>query len=257
MFSAFTALLFVIGLIIGSFLNVVIYRMDDLKSILYTRSRCPSCRKEIAWYDLVPFLSFILLGAKCRFCKEKISWQYPIVELSTGVVFALLFLMFGLSWALLFYLIVFSLLVVIFVYDLKTQTIPEIFSWIALVLVAFFGWYFGGFSLVSAIAGGLIPAVFLGSLVIFSKEKWMGSGDIKIGAILGFLLGYPNALFGLFLAFILGSVVGLIYIYSQNHRIDKEGLRQSLPFAPFLIFSALFTLFYGNVVVSWYLGMFH
>lgn len=241
----------ILGLIVGSFLNVLIFRMDDLNSVINTRSHCQSCKRVIAWYDLIPFLSFFILRARCRNCGEKISAQYPIVELCTGLLFAFLYLSFGLSWGLAFYLIVFSLLTVIFVYDLSTQTVPELFVWIALGLSVLFGWYFAGFSIISMIAGGVIGGGFLAILVYYSKEKWMGAGDIKIGLILGVLCGYPNAIFGLFFAFILGSVVGLLMIAK-----DGKNLKTAIPFAPFMILSTLLTLTYGQVVISWYLRLF-
>ncbi|MEI7792058.1 MAG: prepilin peptidase [Candidatus Berkelbacteria bacterium] len=246
--------LFILGLAIGSFLNVVIFRMDELKTILYDRSHCPSCKKILKWYDLIPFLSFVMLRAKCRYCGKGISYQYPIVELCTGLLFAFLFLFFGISWTLVVYLIIFCILIVVFVYDLKTQTVPEIFVWIALILSAAFGWYFGHFSFIEMILGGLVGGGFLAILVLASKEKWMGAGDIKIGLILGFLLGYPNALFAMFSAFVLGSLVGLLYVYLKNKSIKREYLKESLPFAPFLIFATLIGLVYGPQIVAWYLG---
>jgi leader peptidase (prepilin peptidase)/N-methyltransferase len=251
MYGIYAILFLVIGLIVGSFLNVVILRMDDLKSLIYTRSRCPECKKEIPWYDLIPFLSFFILGARCRFCKGKISSQYPLVEAGVGILFALLYLMFGLGWGLIFYLVVFSILTVIFVYDIKTQTVPEPFVWLALVLSLLGGWYFGGFGVLSMLSGALITGAFIGSLAIFSKEKWMGYGDIKIAIILGLLTGYPAAIFGLFFAFILGSIFGVVLMYLKG-----KNLKTAIAFAPFIIFSALFTITYGQIIINWYLNIF-
>lgn len=241
----------ILGLITGSFLNVLVFRMDDLKSVLYTRSQCPHCQKTIAWYDLIPFLSFFLLRAKCRNCGQKISAQYPLVELGTGLLFVYLYLMFGLSLTLFYYLLVFSLLLVIFVYDLKTMQVPELFVWIVLGLSLLLGWYFGGFDIISLIAGGLIGGGFLAALAYFSKEKWMGYGDIKIGFVLGFLTGYPNAIFAMFFSFLFGSIIGLLIVWR-----NKGTLKTAIPFAPFLIFSTLLTLTYGQVLIQWYLGLF-
>ena len=242
-------LFFILGLVIGSFLNVVILRMDDLRSILNSRSHCQNCKKILKWYDLIPFLSFVLLRARCRYCGKNISWQYPIVELSTAVVFAILFFAFGLSLATFFYIIVFSLLIVVFVHDLKTQMTPEAFVWIALILSALGGWYFGNFSFLNMIYGGLIGGGVLAFLVLISKEKWMGSGDIKIGLILGLLTGYPVAILGIFLAFLLGSVVGLIYM-----KIAHKTIKDALPFAPFLVSATFISILFGNLIINWYLG---
>jgi len=250
MFNYLAVFFLLLGLTIGSFLNVVIFRIDDLKTIVLERSHCPQCKKQLAWYDLVPFLSFVMLRAKCRYCGKPISWQYPIVELCVGALFLILFMYFGLSWAFGFYALIFSLLTVVLVYDVKTQTVPEIFVWIALVLAAVSGWYFGGFSITQALLGALVGGGFLAILVFISKEKWMGMGDIKIGLILGFLVGYPQALFGLFTAFILGSVYGLISMYFK-----KTDLKSSVAFAPFVILATLLTLIYGSTIVNWYLGI--
>lgn len=242
---------FIFGLIIGSFLNVVIFRIDDLKSIINSRSHCQNCKKILKWYDLVPFISFVLLRAKCRYCGKPISWQYPLVELGTALIYAVLYLAFGLSLATFFYIIIFSLLVVVFIYDLKTQMTPEAFVWAALIISALGGWYFGDFGFLNMLYGGLIGGGILAFLVLVSKEKWMGSGDIKIGLILGFLTGFPVAIFGVFAAFLLGSIAGLIYM-----KVTNKTMKDTLPFAPFLILSTFISILFGNLVINWYLGSF-
>lgn len=247
-------LLFIIGLAIGSFLNVLILRIDDLKSIINTRSHCPQCKKALNWYDLIPLVSFIVLQAKCRHCGRQISWQYPIVELITGLLFVFLGLSFGIGWALVYYLFIFSLLTVVFVYDLKTQTVPDVFLWIALAAAAVGGWYFGNFTLLSMVYGAIIGGGFLALLVFFSKEKWMGRGDVFAGLILGCLVGSPNALFGLMFAFIGGSVIGLVYVLVKYGSLKQAYLKDSLPFTPFIILATLFTLVYGKYIIDWYLG---
>lgn len=241
----------ILGLIVGSFLNVVIFRMDELKSILNTRSRCNKCKKIIKWYDLVPLLSFILLKGSCRYCKEKISWQYPIVEGATGLLFFLLTYFFGVSYDLLFYIIFFSIMIVIFVYDLKTQFVPEYFAWVGLLLAIFGGWFFGANpSFGSMLLGLVVAGGFIGLMVMVSRERWMGSGDIKIAAALGAIVGYPNVILFIFMAFVLGSLVGIFTIVNKQKK-----LKDSLPFAPFLVLSSIITLFWGNQIVSWYLGI--
>jgi leader peptidase (prepilin peptidase)/N-methyltransferase len=247
--------IFVFGLMIGSFLNVLILRMDELKTIVFERSHCPKCKKTIAWYDLVPFLSFVLLKARCRNCNEKISWQYPLVEVGTALLFTFLYLNKGFGYELLFYAVVFSLLVVLFVYDLKTETVPDYFVWPALGLALVGGMLAGHFSLSSLLLGGLVGALPLATLVIVSKEKWMGAGDIAIGAILGLLCGFEASIVGMFMAFVLGSVVGLIYLYITDKKVTRKGLKKSLPFAPFLILGTLIGVTYGETIVRWYLNI--
>lgn len=247
----YAIIVFLIGLSVGSFLNVVILRLDDLESIVKERSHCTKCKNTISWYDLIPLLSFMLLKGKCRSCSDKISWQYPIVELSVGLLALLIFFYFGLSFGGVFYFVIFVLLFIVFVVDLKTQTVPEEFVWIALVIAVLGSWYFGGFGILNMVYGGLVGFVVPAFLVIVSKEKWMGSGDIKIGLLLGLLVGFPAAVLMVFLSFILGSIVGLIYVAKKSKK-----LKDSLPFAPFLISSGLITLLWGHYIINWYLGNF-
>lgn len=249
--TIYLILFFIIGLMVGSFLNVLILRIDNLKSVVNTRSRCPGCKHTLAWNDLIPLVSFFLLKGRCRYCGKKISNQYPMVEFGTGLAFAVLFLAFGLNLPLIYYLLIFSILIVVFVYDLRTQMTPEVFVWLALVLSFLGSWYFGGLGMLSMIYGGLVAGGVLALLVIVSKEKWMGSGDIKIGLILGFLVGYPAAVFGIFSAFLLGSIAGLIYM-----KIANKTMKDTLPFAPFLILAAYISLLYGAPIVNWYWGSF-
>jgi leader peptidase (prepilin peptidase)/N-methyltransferase len=242
------AITFILGLIIGSFLNVVIFRIDNLQTILLTRSKCPNCGKQLQWFDLVPLLSFIMLKGKCRYCQKPISVQYPIVELGTAIMVSSLFLHFGLGLAFFYYSLIFCILAVVLVYDFYKQLVPEEFVWAALILTIILSWYIGGLGIGNMFLGGLVGGGFPALLVMLSKEKWMGAGDIKIGLILGMLLGYPVAIFGLFLAFVLGSVVGIAFIAKS-----KKTLKDSLPFTPFLIAATFLGLIYGNLIVNWYL----
>jgi len=249
MFVVYSILLFVIGLCIGSFLNVIALRIDNLSTVWKGRSFCPHCKHTLGWRDLIPLFSFVVLLGKCRYCKKTISWQYPAVELGVGILFLLLFLKFGIGLALIYYLAIFSIMAVVFIYDLKTQMVPEVFVWIALGLSFLGGWYFGNFSFWEMILGGLIAGGLFALLVIVSKETWMGAGDIKIGLIMGFLLGYPVAIVGLFSSFVLGSIVGLIYM-----KVASKTLKDSLPFAPFIIASTLLAMIVGQGIINWYWG---
>lgn len=249
MFIIYAIMLFVIGLCMGSFLNVLVLRIDNLSTVWKGRSVCPHCKHMLAWYDLIPLFSFATLLGKCRYCKKPISAQYPAVEFCVGMLFLLLFLKLGVGLALVYYLIVFSLLTVVFVYDLKTQMVPEAFVWVALVLAFAGGSYFGNFSFQDMIVGGLVGGGLFALLVVVSKETWMGAGDIKIGLIMGFLLGYPVAILGLFSAFVMGSIVGVAYM-----KIASKTLRDPLPFAPFIIASILIGMIFGRGIINWYWG---
>ena len=259
--TIFTFLLF--GLIIGSFLNVVVYRIREAESIL-GRSYCPHCKKGVRWYDNVPVLSFILLWGKCRDCKKKISWQYPLVEIGTGLIFALVGWKFFVltqpaSWLPTFYyLAIFSALVVIFVYDYLYLEIPEIVLWpsvgfaVAYNLVAdwsaidFPGGALGGASFSGNLAAILVFLFFF-ILSALSRERWMGMGDAYLVILLGLITGWPQILLALFLAFAIGAVCGIILI-----AFKKKKMKSQLPFGPFLILGMIVSLFWYAPMVDWY-----
>lgn len=246
---------FIFGLIIGSFLNSVVYRIDDIKTMLTHRSHCPHCKREIRWYDLVPLISFMVLEGKCRECGKKISWQYPLVELATAILFLTIFLNFGLTFYTLFLLIISAFLIVIFVVDFKEMMIPDIavFSAIGIwILIWIFSVIPGlNFNLpqtfTSYLLGGLIAAGFIGAIVLVTKGKGMGIGDIKLAFLLGFVIGWPMVVINLFSAFIIGSIVGLILLALKIKKLKSE-----LPFAPFLIIGFYVAVFWGERIIDWY-----
>ncbi|MFZ2192808.1 MAG: prepilin peptidase [Candidatus Moraniibacteriota bacterium] len=258
---------FILGLIIGSFLNVVVYRIN-LAETLMGRSYCPKCKKQIRWYDNIPVISFILLRFKCRDCKTKISWIYPIVELGTGIVFALLSLKFFVltdteTWFITFYyLTVVSALIVILVYDFLYMEIPSIILWITVILAVFCnllidlewstfdGNIFNSLTF-SGLIGSFVAFIFFFLLSFFSKEKWMGMGDVYLVILLGLILGWPEILLGLFLAFAIGAIYGIILIIIKQKKMSSQ-----VPFAPFLVLGTIVTIFYYNSIANWYLSLF-
>jgi len=258
---------FVLGLIIGSFLNVVIFRLDSVASLL-GRSHCRHCQTQIAWYDNIPFFSFLLLRGRCRDCEKQISWQYPAVEVGTGLMFALVGQIYfdaasASSWVMTGYFLgVVSALVVIFVYDLKFMEIPGLVLWPAIGWVVafnlFFDWEKAGFGnnilnsmTFSGTLGAFAGFLFFFLLVAVSKEKWMGMGDAQLAILLGLLLGWPKILLGLMLAFALGAIIGLILI-----ALKKKKMQSQIPFAPFLIVGTLIALVFYTPIMDWYFGLF-
>jgi len=257
---------FILGLIIGSFLNVVVCRLELAESIL-GRSRCPHCKAIIRWYDNIPLLSFILLKARCRNCQGKISWQYPLVELATGIIFALAGYYFFIaadiqSWAeTLFYLVSFSLLITVFVYDLKLMEIPMIVLWIGVIwavsYLVFLDWAsFNSASgllsskVISGIIGGGAAFLFFFALSYLSKEKWMGAGDAYAALWAGLIMGWPKILLALMLAFTAGAICGIILI-----ALKKKTIKSQIPFAPFLAGGVILAVFLEKVlpqVEYWY-----
>jgi prepilin signal peptidase PulO-like enzyme (type II secretory pathway) len=245
---------FIIGLCIGSFLNCFIYRLEHKKKMT-GRSFCPKCKHDLCWKDLFPVFSFLFLNGKCRYCKKKISVQYPLVELVTGFLFVLIFLFFYQQATpnqliyILFLFYIFSALVVTFVYDLKHYIIPDkvlfpaIIISLAYYLIPPYDFHHIVYGLLAAVvASGFFLAIFL-----FSAGKWMGFGDVKLAVLMGLLLGLPNVLVALFLAFFFGAIIGLILMVVQ-----KKSLKSEIPFGPFLIIGTFLALLYGVQIVQWY-----
>ncbi len=251
----FFAIFFVFGLIIGSFLNVVICRINTARSF-GGRSACMSCQYNLAWYDLVPLFSFLALRGRCRTCRTRISYIYPLVEVITGLVFLVLFcklqnlfflsaLSFILSYF--YYATLFSLLVVIAIYDFRHKIIPDSLSFIFGIL-AFLGLFFfetkagqiGGYefffhlpTLLDFFSGILVASPFV-LLWIISKGAWIGLGDAKLVVGLGWFLGLGQALSGIVLSFWTGAVIGLsLIIFSKGY-----GMKSEIPFAIYLVFGA-------------------
>lgn len=245
----------VFGLIIGSFLNVIILRFDDLKSVINTRSHCPKCKKEIAWFDLVPLISYVVLRGKCRNCKKPISAQYPIVEFGTALIFSLLFWKFGFNLEFATLVIISSILIVVATYDILHYLIADFLIWLAIgiwVIYLAIDYFFLGHStaiLLNSLYGGLALGGFLGLIVLISWEKWMGIGDIKLGFLLGAICFWPVVTFGAFAAFALGSVISLTLIFARI-----KTMKDVIPFAPFLILGTYIAVFWGDKVITWYLN---
>jgi len=235
---------FVLGLIIGSFLNVVIFRLNTQKSFWKTfggRSGCMVCRHKLDWFELVPVFSFLFLRGRCRNCRTKISIQYPLVELAAGIIFAGLFLKLQVfNFIYLYYAFIFSLLLVIAVYDLRHKIIPDNLSFI-FGFIAFIGiFFFHAPTLLEFLAGPIIASPFA-FFYFISRGKWMGFGDAKLALGIGWLLGFGRALSGLAVAFWLGALVGLtLMIFSK-----KYGLKSEIPFAPFLIFGTFLAFIFN------------
>ncbi len=240
-----TFFIFIFGLTIGSFLNVVILRLEKKESFLKGRSYCPHCKNTLSWFDLVPVFSFIWLGGKCRNCKKRVSWQYPLVELATATVFLLIYNLGLPIFSMLLLWFIASALVVIFVYDLRNYIIPDVVLFPAIIAALPYH-----ISVHYLLAAGLASGFFL-AIFLISRGKWMGFGDVKLAILLGLLLGFPNILAGLFLAFFFGAITGIASIV-----LNKKGLKSEMPFAPFLIFGTFLAMFWGSNLIEWYLHLF-
>jgi leader peptidase (prepilin peptidase) / N-methyltransferase len=242
--------IFFLGLIIGSFLNCVIYRIEINKSFLRGRSICPNCKHVLAWYDLIPVISFLFLGGNCRYCKQKISLQYPSIEILTAVVFVWIFSFFNLPLAI-FYSAIACLLLIAFVYDLKHFIIPDRVTYAGIIITFLYSLIFNSqFLIHNSIWAGLGAMVFFLIIFLVSRGKWMGFGDVKLAFLMGLLLGFPNILVALFFAFLVGAVIGLVLVLAK-----KKGLKSEVPFGPFLVLGVFIALFWGEKIITWYLNL--
>lgn len=240
------------GLSVGSFLNVVIARFDALESVFKTRSHCPKCKKQIPWYDLVPFFSWVLLAGKCRQCKKTISLQYPLVEVATAIVFALIYWKFGFSIDSLFLILISSLLIIIGAYDILHLEIPDILIYLAAVLALglILSHNLASTDLnnwLSELYGVLAGFGFFAFLVLVSRQKWMGAGDALLGGLIGLILGWPQVLVALFLAFILGSLVSIVLMI-----LKQKKMKDVVPFGPFLVAATFIAIFWGEKLIEMY-----
>nr|WP_245527902.1 A24 family peptidase [Ammonifex degensii] len=242
-------LAFVVGLVVGSFLNVAIYRLPRGETIILGCSRCPSCGETLRFYDLIPLLSFLWLRGRCRYCRAPISWRYPLVELLSGGLALALAYRWGFSFvALKYYFLLACLLVASFI-DLEHCLIPN-----RLVLVAFLGGVPLGLlardvGLLSALLGAGAAGGFLLLLALASRGG-MGGGDIKLATVAGLFLGWPLSLLGTFLGCFVAGIWGIVLLLTR-----RKGRKDHIPFGPFLSLGFLIALFWGREIWEWYASL--
>lgn len=235
----------VLGLMLGSFANVIILRLPEGGNIAFPRSHCPNCKHLIPWYYNIPVLSFIFLKGRCGFCSEKISWRYPIVEFLMGVLFALLYFYFGPSWSLLEYsYFIFALVVCSFI-DFDHYILPDVFT-LSGIVIGLVGAYLNPErAFVDALLGVLFGggALWLLAVIYFwwTGQEGMGGGDIKLLGWIGAMAGYKSLPFVLFTSSVTGLVMGLILSRGKG-----TGLKTVIPFGPFLALGAVLYLLGGH-----------
>lgn len=247
-------LVLIFGLLIGSFLNVVIYRLPREESIVFPGSHCTSCNHELSWYDNIPVLSYIMLGGKCRYCKAKISFQYPFVELLNGFLFVIMYVFFGFSIDFIFYSLISSTLVAIGGVDLKEQLIPDSLVISILVLSVIHKallYFISGVStnIIDSILGlALAGGLFL--LIVLLSRGGMGGGDVTLIGALGFVLGVKDILLVILLSFVLGAIISLFLL---GFKIKSR--KDPIPFGPFIILAFYITLLFGDSLIDWYFNL--
>jgi leader peptidase (prepilin peptidase)/N-methyltransferase len=239
----------VLGLCIGSFINVVIYRVPRGESIVTGRSHCPHCARVIAWYDLAPLLSYLVLGGKCRSCRAAISGRYPLVELLTAVLFLIIYQHFGLQITLVKYLFLASLLVAVSFIDIDHFFIPNRLVLAGGVCGVVFCILTPDVSLWSALLGAVSTGGFLMLVALFSRGG-MGTGDIKLGLVTGLFLGWPLGLTGLLIGVCLGGLSGIVLLVSKI-----KGRKDPIPFGPFIALGTLIAILWGAQILHFVLGI--
>ena len=246
---------FLLGISLGSFLNVCIYRIPLKKSIVHPRSSCPHCGELIRFYDNIPLLSYLFLMGKCRQCDHRISLRYPIVELLTGILSLMLFTTYGISFQYLLSLLFAATLVTISFIDLDHRIIPDILSLPGVAAgwaVSFFPWgVYWIDSLIGTLAGG--GSLYLVAVLYerMTGREGMGGGDIKLLAMIGAWMGWQALPLIVLIASLTGAVIGVVFILFSG-----KGYRFRIPFGPFLSLGALLYLFFGRDLTLWYFGLF-
>lgn len=253
---------FLFGSVVGSFLNVCIYRIPRSLSIILPSSRCPSCNNPIQPRDNIPLLSYILLRGRCRLCKAKISIKYPLVEFLNAVLYVIVLWRFGpdFSWFLLIYFIFLSSLIVITFIDLECQIIPDGITLPGIPLALIFGATifpdpFSRADLLGfnasikglLVGGGLFYIIRILGTVVFKKEA-MGMGDVKMMAMVGGVLGWKGVILTTFLGSLLGSIIGVSLIIIKGRQWGSK-----IPFGPYLALGTILSLLLGQELLTWYL----
>jgi leader peptidase (prepilin peptidase)/N-methyltransferase len=247
-----TIISIILGALVGSFLNVCIFRLPKGESIIWPGSHCPHCKKPIRFYDNIPLLSYVLLMGKCRHCKNSISIQYPLIEGITALSSLFLIIKFDFSLSYFFYFSFVAALIAITVIDLYHQIIPDVISLpgigvglissLILPKITFLNSLFG-----VLLGGGSLFLVATCYQWLFKREG-MGGGDVKLLAMIGAFLGWKAVILTILLSSLIGSITGILFMV-----VKGKDFKYAIPFGPFLSLGAVISLFYGESLINWYL----
>jgi leader peptidase (prepilin peptidase) / N-methyltransferase len=261
-------LFFLIGIAVGSFLNVVADRLPSGQSVISPPSSCPGCKRQIARRDLLPVFSYLWLKGHCRYCGSVIPLRSFLVELSTGILFVFFAWYFGIGWELALVLIYLCLFITLFITDIERGILPDkiVYSGMILALCfsstgSLFSWApsfitdkvpsLFNFWIINALVGGAVGFIFLFVIALISRGG-MGGGDIKLAGFIGLATGFPLVLVTIFLAAVAGGLLAIVLLL-----LKVRGRKQSIPFGPFLVVAAMITLIWGNHLLRWYLMQAH
>ncbi|MBI4127086.1 prepilin peptidase [Candidatus Peregrinibacteria bacterium] len=237
------------GLIAGSFFGMLIPRLhNNEKGIVAGRSHCPQCKHILKARNLIPVLSFAFQKGRCSFCRKKISIIYPLIELTTALAFGALYLQVPQLDLWLIWAIMFGFLILIFYYDLRYQEIHDAFMLPAILFALLAAIYLGRSA--DALVGSAIGGAFFALQWLVSKGRWVGSGDIRIGAFMGLMLGFQYTVAALFLSYVLGTIASIFLLATK-----KATKKSMIPLGPFLALASALTFFYGDRLIDWYLNL--
>lgn len=237
------------GLIIGSFLNVCIYRIPREESIAFPPSHCMNCKNKLKVYDLIPVISYLFLKGKCRYCKEKISIRYPIIELITGVIFLALNIEYGLTINFFKYTILTCFLIVIGMIDFDTTDVyfKTTAAGIITGIIFLIAEYFMHFSILTYIYGSLLGGSLIALIILLTHG--MGWGDAEICVMIGLFLGLKLTVIMLFFSFIFGGFTGMVLIL-----LKLKSRKDYIPFGPYIAVGCIFTIIFGERILGWYMS---
>jgi leader peptidase (prepilin peptidase)/N-methyltransferase len=256
--TIFAIIIFILGLLIGSFLNVCIYRIPKGESIAFPPSHCGSCGNNIKPYDLIPVVSWILLRGKCRSCSEKISMRYPLVEFTTALLFILTYFQYGVTIYLVKYLLLIPFLIVIAMIDYDTMEVYTSTTWLAIAVgLLFLGLnFYQGQPVATYIYGGVLGAGTIIFIILLTKlilgTEGMGWGDAEICGLCGLFLGFKLTFLMMFFSFIIGAIIG---VYLLRFR-EKNG-RSEMAFGPSIIMATFLIIIWGDKILNWYVNLFY
>ncbi len=249
-----TGVVFLLGLIVGSFANVCIYRLPRQESVVWPGSHCPSCQAPIRWYDNLPLLSFLLLRGRCRGCAAPISWRYPLVEALTGALFVQSVVAFGVGLQAAESMVLGTLLLIVFFIDLDHYIIPNRITYPGTVAglvfaVALAGWRSAVIALLTAVALGSVFVIINVVSARLLGEEGMGMGDAKLAAMIGAFLGWPIGGVAVLLGVFLGGALGIVLL-----ALRLKGRREHIPFGPALAAGAVAAMWWGRGLLHWYMS---
>ena len=247
-------LAFIFGTVVGSFLNVCIYRLPEGESIALPASHCRTCKRPVAFYDNIPLISFLILRGKCRYCRSPLSYQYPLVELLTGLLSLACMIKWGVGYTFAVSFLFCAALTVVTFIDVRHQIIPDIISLPGIICGVLISLFMPQLrfldSLLGAVLGGGILLLIRLVYYALTRQEGMGLGDVKLLAMMGAFLGWQSLLFIILVASFSGALVGIGVMI-----IKKRNRRYAIPFGPFLSLGAASYLLCGREIINWYLQL--